>query len=704
MKTMDFIMKRFRMVSGGYRHGTGTTGNIFLRPSGRMTAPHLLRLPILCLMAACALSACKKDPQTSEEPTPTPALLAETITVAIPEIVYADGSGAQQFSWPAGTSVRVYEANETAGLINLRVFNLESGQNTAEGTFTLDPASQDGLVPGKEYIAVWMYSWNHCVMAGKDGAAVLRGSYMQNWQTGSTQVSSGDLTHIAADAMLVSDRVAIGTDRPRFDLRCTASVLEFDISTDAPVSGYTIDNLTVKASDNCFVTGYIIDGRGGDRYDADSPIDNRLDIIFGTPQVLGQQTVQALLMAVWNGVLDSPVEAEVLITVNAAAAISKDFTLSPMEPGKVYRFDYTLTGEPGLPDLDPIVWDGSSTRPDYLDEQGKTIYIVRPSDLIWLMDNHDEFSGFAGYTVTQTADFDLDNREWNPVDGTAFQGTYDGGGHTIANLHVNSSHTYSGLFRKLSSAVVRDIHIVSGNLSSTELYLGAICGSASNSSIEGCSNAAAINGANSIGGICGYMNSGAAIRCLNAAAVTGSANVGGIGGLIIDAEISYCVNRGAIESDSRAGGIFGDNSTGRATIIGCRNTGNVSGDLDYGMVGGIGGITNSGTIVSCYSTGMVTSTKRYFGGICGYTYSGTMSDNFWLILPYGAANGYNDNASTGCTAFSGGGWPDGDAAKGWGVVDEAHPGGSGGYAWKSMGGWNAGNDGLDSEFPLLWWE
>ena len=68
---------------------------------------------------------------------------------------------------------------------------------------------------------------------------------------------------------------------------------------------------------------------------------------------------------------------------------------------------------------------------------------------------------FSGMTVLLTADIDLENKVWTPIGqtgATEFKGTFDGDGHTIKNLNVDSSaqtggHYSSGLFGWAESSV-----------------------------------------------------------------------------------------------------------------------------------------------------------------------------------------------------------------------------------------------------------
>ena len=76
-------------------------------------------------------------------------------------------------------------------------------------------------------------------------------------------------------------------------------------------------------------------------------------------------------------------------------------------------------------------------------------------------------NSFADKTVVLTEDIDLAGIDWEPIGqtgATEFMGTFDGQGHTISNLTVDSDaevggHYSSGLFGWLNSAVVKNVTV-----------------------------------------------------------------------------------------------------------------------------------------------------------------------------------------------------------------------------------------------------
>ena len=168
--------------------------------------------------------------------------------------------------------------------------------------------------------------------------------------------------------------------------------------------------------------------------------------------------------------------------------------------------------------------------------------------------------------------------EWTPIgkytddnDKTPYTGTFDGQGHTIKGLYVNSaSDAYVGLFGCLEGAAVRNLTV--------------------DGYVQGC---------NTVGGIAGYASNAAIENCSNHCSVTGSSTskIGGIAGLNFDgAKIIDCYNVGTIRNSNvyeACGGIVWGNA---GTVSNCYNVGTISGNVYDGEIVG----SNSGTVENCY--------------------------------------------------------------------------------------------------------
>ena len=138
-----------------------------------------------------------------------------------------------------------------------------------------------------------------------------------------------------------------------------------------------------------------------------------------------------------------------------------------------------------------------------------------------------------------TEDIDLGGSEtnpWTPIDN--FNGTFDGGGHTISGLYINNTAgTYQGLFGYVGAGgMIKDL-TVEGTITGG-FYTGGIAGGNYGDIID-CVNRCEVTGSNFVGGIAGG-NTGnpgeAAVQgCSNYGTITCTSAVGAISGGIVGA-------------------------------------------------------------------------------------------------------------------------------------------------------------------------
>ena len=172
---------------------------------------------------------------------------------------------------------------------------------------------------------------------------------------------------------------------------------------------------------------------------------------------------------------------------------------------------------------------------------------------------------------------------WNPI-GTSFSnsysGTFDGDGHTISGLYINSgSDSYQGLFGRVNGGTVQDLS-VSGSVSGN-WYVGGVVGYNNGGTVTGCifsgsGSGTGVTGSKYVGGVVGQNFGGTVENCYNTGSVTGVIGVTG--------------------STDYVGGVVGQNYNG--TVENCYNTGSVSGSY---YVGGVVGWNRSiGNVTNCY--------------------------------------------------------------------------------------------------------
>ena len=170
-----------------------------------------------------------------------------------------------------------------------------------------------------------------------------------------------------------------------------------------------------------------------------------------------------------------------------------------------------------------------------------------------------------------TEDIDLNGEAWTPIGiGDAFyartpsySGTFDGKGHTIKNLSIDSSAHYVGLFGYVYGGTIRNL-TVSGSVKGSA-HTGGIAGAANGGTFENCANQCAVQGGTT-GGIIGFATEeeGTLIvrDCYNVGSITTTTgnSVGGIIGQCINTSgtIRNCYNAGTVTGTASVGAIIGN--------------------------------------------------------------------------------------------------------------------------------------------------
>lgn len=218
-----------------------------------------------------------------------------------------------------------------------------------------------------------------------------------------------------------------------------------------------------------------------------------------------------------------------------------------------------------------------------------------------------------------TDDIDLSTvGQWTPIGAyssyssyVAYGGTFDGNGHTIKGLSIETTAAYQALIGYAKGCTVLDL-TVEGTVTVTGTsspYAAGIIGSGSDVTLERCTNRVNVTTTQKgyAGGVAAYLSK------------PSSGN-----------RVNGCRNEGRISGcGDYVGGIVA-NATG-ATIEGCLNTGEIvdtgkPGSYSY-CVGGVAGSVSSTTLERCGNTGAVTSTLKRTGGVVG-SLSGTMTACF----------------------------------------------------------------------------
>ena len=265
-------------------------------------------------------------------------------------------------------------------------------------------------------------------------------------------------------------------------------------------------------------------------------------------------------------------------------------------------------------------------------------------------------SGCAGYELMNDLDFDVNNdgqvtsgalpggdghryANFEPIRSytTPWRTTFEGNGHTIANLTINvsSNRGVVGFFGYVGhgGTVSRvGLHNVNITTSSNAAAIGGLVGDLGNffvngGTITGCwvtgrvSSTSTGNGHKRIGGLVGRIHNAASVLrdSYSTAAVSAA---------------------GGDNANMRIGGLVGQLAAGGGTIVASYATGAVSGGGhdatnpgDRPRLGGFVGEQNAGSITASYATGTVTphadATNPRIGGFVGDQSGGTVTDSYW---------------------------------------------------------------------------
>jgi hypothetical protein len=177
--------------------------------------------------------------------------------------------------------------------------------------------------------------------------------------------------------------------------------------------------------------------------------------------------------------------------------------------------------------------------------------------------------------------------------GEIFKGSFDGQGHEIRDIFINSQEQQVGLFGFVAKG---GIITEGGSIKNLTLINATVTTGEASGNPAGLSEDT--------------------VRCLDVAPV------GGVGGLVgyNGGTVSNCHARGKVTGGSGVGGLVGDNE---GTTSNCSFTGTVSANEDVGSLVGV----NKGTVRNCYFVGNVTGNRRV-GGLVGY-HSGTVNNSYY---------------------------------------------------------------------------
>ena len=153
----------------------------------------------------------------------------------------------------------------------------------------------------------------------------------------------------------------------------------------------------------------------------------------------------------------------------------------------------------------------------YMALWGEVTIIDTEAELKNFRDEVNSGNTFAGKLVWLTSDINLNiGEEWEPIGkyfeetgevadpmNKPFMGVFDGGGHEINGVKIDSSDTGVGLFGLARIATIMNLGLGSScSISTTETRVGGICGlAATGTNIINCYNKGSVVGYMYVGGI-----------------------------------------------------------------------------------------------------------------------------------------------------------------------------------------------------------
>lgn len=211
----------------------------------------------------------------------------------------------------------------------------------------------------------------------------------------------------------------------------------------------------------------------------------------------------------------------------------------------------------------------------------------------------------------------------------AFTGNFDGIDYNIFGLTIKNGGENTGLFGYTNNATISNVTLVGGSITGKD-NVGAIVGSANNTTLTNVVNSAAVSGDSNVGGIVGSADGTTVENAINTGTIEGNStsetNVGGLIGEMKNSDtadnyksqiIGNSYNLGDVSGDGyNVGGLVGHavNSTigdgtnlvyNRLDVTGAYNVGGIVGNMTASIVQNA---ENSGTVLA---SGSLTDEYNY---------------------------------------------------------------------------------------------
>ncbi len=219
---------------------------------------------------------------------------------------------------------------------------------------------------------------------------------------------------------------------------------------------------------------------------------------------------------------------------------------------------------------------------------------------------------------------------------TPFSGTFDGKTYKIKNLTVASNGWYTGMFKMVSGATLKNIHLTNVNVPNNFPFTGAIAGLMGNAVLSDSSIVGGtVKGTESTGGMVGSASASTLMNnTISGVNVTGTENVGGfVGNATSWTFLTLCTStNGSVKGTTGTGGLLGEANNSNVSF-GTATGLNVTGATNTGGLVGL----STGTVYGGSAGGTITGGTNT-GGVVGVLTSGTLQSSSARVTVTGAAN------------------------------------------------------------------
>ena len=416
------------------------------------------------------------------------------------------------------------------------IFNAPSTVDATPATLTMTGGVIDGCSAVTGGGGIYNYAGSTVTIDGGiiDGCSANNSGGIYN--AGTMTFSSGEVRNCAATLYVCG---GIGNDG---NLTISGGTISGNRSAWGGGGVLNNENATLT------MTGGTITGNHSDTYGGGGVFNYGTLNMKGKPIVSGNNSTA-------NGIDNVYLNGSSVITVTGAFTEGAKIGVRPASTSNAITSNYSTYNQGTTPDNffssdaafhkmslngsgDAILKGAAGKWIDYKSEEithkdGNTWYIESPEDLAHVAYHVQAgSSNYLGITFVLNTDLDMSAHFWTPI-GTdsnhPFKGNFDGNGHTISGVYVNSTGSHNGLFG-----------YVEGTITLSNTFPG--CDFIKDFVLKN----SYIKGGDRTGGVVGYIRRSMTLENVVCQAdVTGGANVGGIVGDVIG-DIDYVYIRNCL--------------------------------------------------------------------------------------------------------------------------------------------------------------